>query len=58
MYVLIGVSSWFEMVLNIRTLEFLEEIKDREYYMFPDEAKERGIVDQIIGIDCDIDEIL
>lgn len=38
--------------------EFLEEIKDREYYMFPEEAKERGIVDKIIGVDCDIDEIL
>lgn len=38
--------------------EFLEEIKDREYYMFPDEAKERGIIDKIIGIDCDLDEII
>jgi len=40
------------------TKEFLEDIKDREYYMFPDEAKEHGIVDKIIGTDCDIDEIL
>lgn len=40
------------------TKEFLEEIKDREYYMFPDEAKEMGIVDKVIGIDCDLDEIL
>ena len=40
------------------TKEFLEEIKDREYYMFPEEAKERGIIDKIIGIDCDLDEIL
>lgn len=40
------------------TKEFLEEIKDREYYMFADEAKERHIVDKIIGIDCDLDEIL
>lgn len=40
------------------TSEFLEEIKDREYYMFPDEAKERGIIDKIIGVDCDLDEIL
>lgn len=40
------------------TREFLEEIKDREYYMFPEEAKERGIIDKIIGIDCDLDEIL
>lgn len=40
------------------TEEFLEEIKDREYYMFPDEIKERGIVDKIIGEDCDLSEIL
>ena len=32
--------------------------KDREYYMFSEEAKERHIVDKIIGIDCDIDEII
>jgi len=40
------------------TKEFLEEIKDREYYMFPDESKEMGIIDKIIGVDCDLDEIL
>ena len=47
------------MVSNTNmTKEFLEEIKDREYYMFPDESKEKGIIDKIIGIDCDLDEIL
>ena len=40
------------------TKEFLEEIKDREYYMFPDEAKANGIIDKIIGVDCELDEIL
>lgn len=40
------------------TKEFLEEIKDREYYMFPEECKERGIVDYIIGEDCTLDDIL
>ena len=40
------------------TEEFLEDIKDREYYMFPDEIKERGIIDKIIGEDCDLSEIL
>ena len=40
------------------TPEFIEEIKDREYYMFSEEAKERHIVDKIIGIDCELDEIL
>lgn len=40
------------------TEEYLEEIKDREYYMFADEAKEKGIVDYIIGVDCDIDFVI
>ena len=40
------------------TAEYLEEIKDREYYMFPDEAKEKGIVDKIIGVDCELADIL
>ena len=26
--------------------------------MFPEEAKERGIIDKIIGVDCDLDEII
>ena len=40
--------------------EFIDEIKDREYYMFAEEAKDRHIVDKIIGIGigCDIDEII
>ncbi len=38
--------------------EFLEEIKDREYYMFADEVKERGIVDGIIGVDIELEDIL
>lgn len=38
--------------------EFLEKIKDREYYMFAEEAKEHGIIDKIIGVDCQLDEIL
>lgn len=40
------------------TAEFLEEIKDREYYMFAEEAKERGIVDGIIGEDIALDKLL
>ena len=47
------------MIENTKmSAEFLEESKDREYYIFADEAKEHGIVDKIIGVDCDIDEIL
>lgn len=29
-----------------------------EWYLFADEAKEKGFTDYIIGVDCDIDEIL
>ena len=39
------------------TEEFLEEIADREYYIFAKEAQELGIVDKIIGIDCELEEI-
>lgn len=40
------------------TKEYLESIKDRETYMFALEAKEKGIVDKIVGIDCSLDYIL
>lgn len=40
------------------TKDFIEEIKDREYYMFPEEAKEHGFVDKIIGQDVGLDYIL
>lgn len=40
------------------TKEFLDSIADREYYMFPEEAKELGIVDEIIGVDCTFSEVL
>lgn len=29
-----------------------------EWYMFAEEAKELGVVDYIVGVDCDIDEII
>lgn len=29
-----------------------------EWYLFANEAKEKGFVDQIIGVDCDIDSIV
>ena len=29
-----------------------------EWYMFADEAKERGFVDYIIGVDCDLNDVL
>lgn len=29
-----------------------------EWYMYPDEAKKHGILTHIVGVDCDIDEIV
>lgn len=40
------------------TQEKLDEIADKEYYIFADEAKELGIVDAIIGTDISLEEIL
>lgn len=47
------------MVQNTKmTKEFIDSIKDREYYIFAEDAKELGIVDFIIGSDCSLSEIL
>ena len=35
-----------------------EDNKDREQYFFASDAKEKGIIDFIIGVDCDLEEIL
>ena len=48
-----------ELVLsktNITEEEF-EANKEKEQYMFADEAKEKGIIDGIIGVDVDLDSI-
>lgn len=49
-----------ELILS-RTKITDKEYEDnyrKEWYMFADEAKERGVVDCIIGEDCTLDEIL
>ncbi len=38
--------------------ELYKENYKIEWYMYPDEAKKNGILTHIVGIDCDIDEIL
>lgn len=38
--------------------DYYEEKYRKEWWILPHEAKERGIVDYIIGEDCDISEIL
>lgn len=40
------------------TEEFYDNVYDQEFWMYPDKAKELGVVDVIIGVDCDMDEIL
>ena len=40
------------------TGEFYDSIFEQEYYMYSTEAKELGVVDKIIGIDCTLDEVL
>lgn len=40
------------------TEEEYDEKQRQEWYMFADEAKEKGVVDRIIGVDCDIMEIV
>ena len=38
--------------------EFYNNHSDREFYIYADDAKKLGCVDKIIGVDCDIDEII
>lgn len=40
------------------TEDFLNEIADREYYIFADKAYELGIVKHIIGVDSSLDDVL
>lgn len=48
-----AILSW----TSITKEEYLEYSR-REWYMFADEAKKNGVVDEIIGVDCDIDAII
>lgn len=38
--------------------ELYDEKARKEWYMFAEEAKELGVVDEIIGVDCDMDDII
>lgn len=40
------------------TEDYYDSIYTTEFWLYADEAKELGIVDKIIGVDCKIDEIL
>ena len=39
------------------TPEFYDEIYEQEFWMTADKAKSLGVVDYIIGEDCDLDEV-
>lgn len=49
-----------QYILDHSTLTSKEYDKKQrvEWYLFADEAKEKGFIDQIIGVDCDIDTIV
>lgn len=49
-----------EYVLSVSKITEAEyDAKRRvEWYMFAEEAKEKGFVDYIIGVDCDIDDVI
>lgn len=49
-----------QYILDHSTLTSKEYDKKQrvEWYLFADEAKEKGFIDQIIGVDCDIDAIV
>lgn len=49
-----------QYILNHSALTSKEYDKKQrvEWYLFADEAKEKGFIDQIIGVDCDIDAIV
>lgn len=40
------------------TEEEYQQHMRQEWYLFANEAKERGMVDYIIGVDCDIDDVI
>lgn len=48
----------FELAHSKMDEAFLDTIADREYYMFPEEMRTRGIIDKVIGKDIDLEEIL
>lgn len=49
-----------EYVLDRTTMteEFYDKVYEQEYWFYADEAKELGVVDKIIGVDCTLDDIL
>lgn len=49
-----------QYILDHSTLTSKEYDKKQrvEWYLFADEAKEKGFIDQIIGVDCDIDIVV
>lgn len=40
------------------TEDLYKENYKKEWYMYPDEAKKYGILTHVVGVDCDIDDII
>ena len=40
------------------TSDYYDEVYRKEWYFLPNTAKEYGVCDYIVGVDCDIDEII
>ena len=40
------------------TSDFYDSVYEQEYWVYAEKAKELGIVEKVVGIDCDIDMVL
>lgn len=50
-------SKQFILSRTNMTEEFYDSVYDQELWMHSEKAKELGIIDKIIGVDCGIDEV-
>ena len=48
----------FILSRTLMTEEFYDKVYMEEFWMLPDKAKELGVVHSIIGVDCELDDIL
>lgn len=51
-------SKEFILSRTTMTEEFYDSVYEQEMWMFPTKAKQLGIVHKIIGVDCDLDEVI
>ena len=51
-------SKEFVLERTNMTEEFYDNVYENEFWFYPDTGKDLGVVHKIIGIDCDLNEIL